>query len=76
MCQMNRERAQMYSRAEYYAWAARRSSAPSGNDPISGRSFEGWRQLDKALGRASYAAMARVCFAAARTFPHPLERIA
>jgi hypothetical protein len=71
MSAIYRERAQMYARADYYVWAARRRDAPTGNDPITGQPLISWKQFDRALGAASYAAMARVSYAAARSFPVP-----
>jgi len=71
----NRLRAQMYARADYYAWAARRQDVPTGGDPITGQPLSSWRELDRELGRASYAALARVCYRRARAMRRPLEAV-
>lgn len=76
MSALNRERAELYGLAEYYAWAARKGYSAIGNDPRTGRPWQEWRQLSRALGVAQNTAAAKVCYAAARRFPNPLEAIA
>lgn len=71
---LNLDRAALYQLAEYYAWAARRGFGAPGNDPRTGEPWNNWRQLDRTLGRAMHSAAARVCYAAARTYPNPLPR--
>jgi len=68
----NQLRDEMYRRAEYYAWIARKGSPGCGNDPITGQPPRQYSDLDRALGRASHAAMARECYRRARRFPNPL----
>jgi hypothetical protein len=71
----NRMRASHYARAEYYAWAARRSLTLCGNDPIDGHEYSAHRIIDRRIGRAAYAAAAREAFRIAReTFANPLSR--
>jgi hypothetical protein len=72
----NRRRSELYFLAEFYAWSARRASAPCGNNPLNGLAWpkagpDG--QLARALAKAESIALARVCFKLARAMPNPLE---
>jgi hypothetical protein len=69
---LNQQRNEMYARAEYFAWAARKGFPGCGNDPITGTAPRQFNHLDRALGRVSHAAMARECYRRARRFPNPL----
>lgn len=70
---MNRDRATMYARAEFYAWHARRGFPAIGNDPATGRPWDKMPgTLGRELGRAEGIAAARVCYRRARAFPCPL----
>lgn len=65
-------RREMYQRADYYAWAARKGFPDGGNDPLTGRPYSS--HLSRVLGRAENAAAARACYALARAYPSPLPR--
>lgn len=76
---LNQQRAEMYARAEYYAWSARRSFAPMGNDPITGVKWPplglGYLgNLGQEISRAGDRAAAEACYRRARSFPNPLPR--
>lgn len=73
---VNRARAEMYARAEFYAWHARRGFAEIGNDPIGGRPWDRVPgTLPRELGRATGIAAARVCYRRARGFQSPFARL-
>lgn len=74
----NRARAEMYARAEFFAWSARRfDGCPLlGADPIGGRphasSATASSHFERELGRAIATASARVCYRRARKYESPL----
>ena len=76
MSARNRERAQLYAAAEYYAWSARRQHYPCGNDPSTGLEWGKFggplQRIGRDIGRAENTAAARVAYAAARRYPSPL----
>lgn len=70
----HRERAELYARAEYYAWSARRRFTPGEHDrdPLTGLSFKTHRtHLGRQIEAAADAARARVCYRLARRQPIP-----
>lgn len=78
MSDLNRDRAAMYARADYFAWSARRPYPPVGNDPVGGRPWPLWGSLGtvaRNIGAAMDAAAARECYRMARQYPNPLERL-
>lgn len=68
-----RMREEFHFLAQYYAWMARKNVPPSGNNPLTGMPWISWNRTVWRLGRASYLALARECYAIARQFgPTPL----
>lgn len=78
--QRNRDRAEWFARAEFFAWDARRAvtglTVPLGNDPIGGQPWNPWKDTARRLGLVSNAALARECYRIARAFPNPLPTAA
>jgi hypothetical protein len=67
------ERSRWSFLGEYYAWSARHWNVPAGNDPLTGRPWNRYDARAQRLSRAADIAMARECYAIARTFgPMPL----
>lgn len=78
MSAQNRERAEWYARAEFYAWSARKGFPYCGRDPLTGCEWDGpgadaaLRRTARMVGRAANRALAVECYRIARRYPSPV----
>jgi len=69
----NQRRAELFFLAEYYGWAARKASTPTGNNPLTGQPWPKYEKWVRDIDRAQSIAAAKVVYAMARAYgPVPL----